>query len=206
MKKFLLVAAGTFAAFVTSVPASAQTFDFSFTGETTGPVGCCVAPIPPYTGTVTGQIVGLVAGEADQTPTAIYLTSYTSVTGLSEANWPTSTTNILAYTPGAGLDIDGADTFTVSAAGLLTSVDFSISVTTSQASFFNLSLDTVGNIFSLYNDGTDTGISTDTATFTPVSTAATPLPAGLPLLGTGLGLIGLLGWRRKRKNAAAIAA
>ena len=30
----------------------------------------------------------------------------------------------------------------------------------------------------------------------------TPLPATLPLFVTGLGALGLLGWRRKRKNAA----
>ena len=36
--------------------------------------------------------------------------------------------------------------------------------------------------------------------------AATPLPAALPLFATGLGALGLLGWRRNRKNAAAIAA
>jgi len=35
--------------------------------------------------------------------------------------------------------------------------------------------------------------------------SATPLPAALPLFATGLGALGLLGWRRKRKNAAAIA-
>jgi hypothetical protein len=34
----------------------------------------------------------------------------------------------------------------------------------------------------------------------------TPLPATLPLFATGLGALGLLGWRRKRKNAAALAA
>ena len=34
----------------------------------------------------------------------------------------------------------------------------------------------------------------------------TPLPAALPLFATGLGAMGLLGWRRKRKNAAALAA
>jgi hypothetical protein len=34
----------------------------------------------------------------------------------------------------------------------------------------------------------------------------TPLPAALPLFASGLGVIGLLGWRRKRKNAAALAA
>ena len=39
-----------------------------------------------------------------------------------------------------------------------------------------------------------------------VEVSATPLPAALPLFATGLGAMGLLGWRRKRKNAAAIAA
>ena len=34
----------------------------------------------------------------------------------------------------------------------------------------------------------------------------TPLPAALPLFATGLGALGVLGWRRKRKNAAALAA
>ena len=35
--------------------------------------------------------------------------------------------------------------------------------------------------------------------------AATPLPAALPLFVTGLGALGLLGWRRKKKAAALIA-
>jgi hypothetical protein len=34
----------------------------------------------------------------------------------------------------------------------------------------------------------------------------TPLPAALPLFATGLGAMGLFGWRRKRKSAAALAA
>jgi hypothetical protein len=33
--------------------------------------------------------------------------------------------------------------------------------------------------------------------------ASTPLPAALPLFATGLGALGLLGWRRKRKALAA---
>jgi hypothetical protein len=35
---------------------------------------------------------------------------------------------------------------------------------------------------------------------------AVPLPAALPRFGTGLGALGLLGWRRKRKNAKHTAA
>jgi hypothetical protein len=34
----------------------------------------------------------------------------------------------------------------------------------------------------------------------------TPIPGALPLFATGLGGLGLLGWRRKRKNAVALAA
>jgi hypothetical protein len=33
--------------------------------------------------------------------------------------------------------------------------------------------------------------------------ATTPLPAALPLFASGLGALGLLGWRRKRKAQAA---
>jgi len=36
--------------------------------------------------------------------------------------------------------------------------------------------------------------------------ASTPLPAALPLFAGGLGVMGLLGWRKKRKAAAALAA
>jgi hypothetical protein len=38
------------------------------------------------------------------------------------------------------------------------------------------------------------------------SLGATPLPSALPLFASGLGALGLLGWRRKRKNAARAAA
>ncbi len=34
--------------------------------------------------------------------------------------------------------------------------------------------------------------------------ATTPLPAAFPLFATGLGTLGLLGWRRKRKNSLAV--
>jgi LPXTG-motif cell wall-anchored protein len=38
-----------------------------------------------------------------------------------------------------------------------------------------------------------------------VKDTSTPLLAALPLFVTGLGGLSLLGWRRKRKNATAIA-
>ncbi len=39
----------------------------------------------------------------------------------------------------------------------------------------------------------------------PNGSRATPLPATLPLFASGLGVMGLFGWRRKRKSAAALA-
>ena len=44
-----------------------------------------------------------------------------------------------------------------------------------------------------------------TLNYEVVRTSATPLPLTLPLFTTGLGALGLLGWRRKRKSGAAIA-
>jgi len=53
---------------------------------------------------------------------------------------------------------------------------------------------TLGNLELNNNDG---------ATFTAsTTTAATPIPAALPLFATGIGGLGLLGWRRKRKAKA----
>ena len=43
--------------------------------------------------------------------------------------------------------------------------------------------------------------ATDGGTWS-IAADATPLPAALPLFATGLGALGLLGWRRKRKQAA----
>ena len=36
------------------------------------------------------------------------------------------------------------------------------------------------------------------------TTSVVPLPAALPLYGTGLAIMGFIGWRRKRKGAAAV--
>jgi hypothetical protein len=43
-------------------------------------------------------------------------------------------------------------------------------------------------------------VNLDNVSFT---VSPTPLPAALPLFATGLGVLGLFGWRRKRKNAVA---
>ena len=48
-----------------------------------------------------------------------------------------------------------------------------------------------------------TGLATDTKVPIDFSLTETPLPAALPLFGSGVGALGLLGWRRKRKAQAA---
>jgi hypothetical protein len=56
---------------------------------------------------------------------------------------------------------------------------------------------------------TQTSPTTESITngsYTGTLEVVTPLPAALPLFATGLGALGLLGWRRKRKAAAALAA
>jgi hypothetical protein len=54
--------------------------------------------------------------------------------------------------------------------------------------------------------GVVTTFAADHLEFPPdITNATTPLPAALPLFATGLGALGLLGWRRKRKGAALVA-
>jgi probable HAF family extracellular repeat protein len=92
--------------------------------------------------------------------------------------------------------------------GIFTTLDFPAASFT-QAWAINDS----GQIIGFYSNNSTTGPSygflacTDAPCDTSPITiqAPTPLPAALPLFATGLGALGLFGWRRKRKSAAAIA-
>ena len=60
--------------------------------------------------------------------------------------------------------------------------------------------------FSVTNQKYDIGLDAVSVSAAPLTAAsAAPLPAALPLFASGLGVMGFLGWRRKRK-AQAIAA
>ena len=48
----------------------------------------------------------------------------------------------------------------------------------------------------------DLFVTLDPANLDKDTGTVTPLPATLPLFATGLGALGLLGWRRKRKPKA----
>ena len=77
------------------------------------------------------------------------------------------------------------------------------------ASLYNFPISSASYV--TYNLGcklqTDIGCGTVTAqeasSALEIAVTTTPLPATLPLLATGLGALGLLGWRRKRKALAA---
>ena len=65
----------------------------------------------------------------------------------------------------------------------------------------------LSNLDDAFNDTTyvtepDTNTYLMSGSITGVDLSTTPLPASLPLLASGLGALGLLGWRRKRKAAA----
>ena len=56
--------------------------------------------------------------------------------------------------------------------------------------------------FNGYVDNFTIGVSGANTTFDFEAASATPLPAAFPLFVTGLGALGLFGWRRKRKGTA----
>jgi len=59
------------------------------------------------------------------------------------------------------------------------------------------------------NSGADTFLGFplgDVTTMGPTNPSVIPLPASLPLFASGLGALGLLGWRRKRKSTTSLLA
>jgi hypothetical protein len=60
--------------------------------------------------------------------------------------------------------------------------------------------------FYLDINGAGAVVGADTSNPVTLAIETTPLPAALPLFSAGLGVLGLFGWRSKRKNAAALVA
>jgi PEP-CTERM motif len=116
--------------------------------------------------------------------------------------------------PGASVDIqwssdNGAEFYlngnllsTVGSTGYGALVSFTIAAATFSGS--NTFLVKVQN--EACNCNNPTGLLVSASPSSAPAPSAVPLPAALPLFASGLGVMGFLGWRRKRKKAAAMAA
>ena len=184
MKK-LLVAVTTFATIlIWAAPVHAASFNFSFTNQ---------FPLGGVNGTVAGRIDGL-ADTGTSAATAVFITS--SPAGLF---YPLSASDNILAQPSVFV---GFNSFTVTN-GAMTAENFQAQFPIANTpEFFALLLNSAFPQFNANRFGptTDFLVLSLSATFTPVSQV--PLPAALPIFATGLGALGLLGWRRKRKAAA----
>jgi PEP-CTERM motif len=171
---------------VCATPCYALTFNWSFnaTGGTS-------------TGLVTGTISGLEEGNNSGTGLTIEVLSSPSGNVLG-GGWTFSS----ATTPGVAFVVTG---------GVVTFASAVYRRDSNYDSLFFGSDDPSGYIPQLYssneadlpNNYTNHALNDHVMSFTAVPNV--PLPAALPLFASGLGVMGLLGWRRKRKKAAALA-
>ena len=186
MRKLLMA---TVAFFALQVPgANATTFDWKYVGPTAFIFGSGTLQAT-YTGIGDGYDVTAISGKANGQ----------TILGLSDYNFPDQ----MVYSPSPP-DI------------ALDSLGLSFSVGSGSESFQLYEDDGLytpgppygcGGVYCLIGPGnTVTGGAGDpfvTVAFSLTPVSATPLPAALPLFATGLGAMGLFGWRRKRKNAPA---
>ena len=184
MRKFSLTLAAIAALGFSVAQAHAVSFNFSFTNQ---------FPLGDVNGTVTGRIDGL-ADTGASAATAVFITDSPPLLG-----YPLSASdNILAQPSVNAL----FNSFTVTS-GALTAMDFRAQfpiANTVPEEFFLLTLIlNPGSQFiaNRFGETTDHKVKFLSATFEPVPQV--PIPGALPLFATGLGVLGLLGWRRKRK-------
>ena len=177
--KFCALIACAFASAIafasTSSHASTLNFNFSFT-NTSGNIS----------GTVSGEIDGLT-DNATSAATAVFIDSAPAVFGL--------TTPFSVPVPPFG----GNNEFTV-ANGVITVYSFDTIPPASPG--FELVTGTAFTTGALSKNFCTPATPQCFTDGTPTSIATTPLPAALPLFASGLGALGLLGWRRKKKAAA----
>ncbi len=169
---------------ITSTPGLAINYFFSFDG-----------------GAVTGE-VELSAGQNNQAATAAFINRYPISLDLIE----TAPFQVIDLNTSINsFDVNAARQIISATLDNLGPVDYSLCLSTGNLAPGTVCQLTNGAEGSFLESNLGAGLVEGTdLTFTPIT--STPLPAALPLFATGLGALGLLGWRRKKKAATALAA
>jgi hypothetical protein len=180
-----------------SAPARASTYDLSFTNNQPGDTS----------GTITLEVEGLTNNSTTGFASDVILLAAPSALGLAVGDPPTyPQTYPIPFDFFASGAILANSNWTVTN-GVITAVDdFSWSSNLSRGFVFYIDLDS--NVDAgFYAAGSSDGEVLCEGSSCLVPLAPTPVPAAAPLFATGFGIIGMMGyWRRKRKDAAAIAA
>jgi hypothetical protein len=151
---------------------------------------------------------------------ALDLTGYSNGAPYAGVQQSVATTSgdTYALTFYLGAEINGVGTYSIDACGGSTCQTFSVVISTAtsgtpQNSWTLETLDftasgpsSVVSLLGTNSGGVQEYIGLDNVSLVDTGVSATPLPAALPLFASGLAGMGLFGWRRKRKNAAAVAA
>jgi hypothetical protein len=200
-------------------PANADTFSWSYSGTafsgtgtdtgsgtlTTGslastcgspPVGSCSYVNPPHT-TTSGSTITGITGTWD---------GFT-ITGLVTPELFDHNNNVLYLSPNATL-LDASANGDPGGLAFFVSNYTGNNVTVPTNVVVELFFDTTFSAYAALTGNTSFGccsLGTE-GDFSVTSVSPVPLPAALPLFATGLGVLGVLGWRRKRKAAAIAAA
>jgi hypothetical protein len=176
-KLFLVIVA---AALVVSAPPTVHASTFTFTGQ------CNIV--------FTGNCIGTGNG-------TLVLQNYAEGNPIGNGNFVSFTYKSTVFSfsfsgIGAGTISNGIGT------GGISSISGTLQDLPGSA---NVQMDITAGLFFLSDVGGFwcAGINCNDDTGTASSWSATPLPAALPLFATGLGGLGLLGWRKKRKAQVA---
>jgi hypothetical protein len=178
----------------------------NLTGDTLGSGGTILTLVPGvYMFSTSAQLTGALTLDFTSNPNGVFVfqigTTLTTASGPGDAsvNVVDAGSNSAVYWDVGSSATLG--TYTTFAGNIL--ADQSIALQTDatigcgRAIALNAAVTMDTNTIS--NDCTSSG-------FSGGPNGITPIPAALPLFAGGLGALGLLGWCRKRKNAAALAA
>jgi hypothetical protein len=162
-------------------------------GSVTGVVDQASTSVPKYYTTANGRVYMSYTANSGGNGDPLQANA-TPVSGSNGWGWRQG--QAVQYIPNNALAFQGG-TSVVETISTGNSITYTITDNGLLGNTFGLAWDmTCANdaIQGYVNLTTDTGLT------------ATPLPAALPMFTAGLGMMGLLGWRRKRKSAAALAA